>query len=187
MQAAERGLHQHAGASPGYLRPRWETGVGVAVDVYHGLVGPEARGADQGARARSASSRITSATGWYPTRDLLNDRGMNGATAVIDLPRIRSWIEAAGVYGASTKVELFSERATWWKRDPDDVLATWQAAPIGTAASEPIAGKSSSSVISGGHSEANRKYAGSQAGAQRNRWRPFFDHMTDRAKRSAVP
>ena len=43
-----------------------------------------------------------------PTRDLLNDRGMMG-DGVIDLRRIRGWVEAAGFAGYS-EVEIFSER-----------------------------------------------------------------------------
>jgi len=39
---------------------------------------------------------------------------------VIDLPRIRSWVEAAG-YRGFQEVEIFSE-LHWWKRDPDEVL-----------------------------------------------------------------
>ena len=55
-----------------------------------------------------------------PTTDLLNDRGMMG-DGVIDLPRIRGWVEDAG-YSGFHEVEIFSE--DWWKRDPDEVLAT---------------------------------------------------------------
>ena len=47
------------------------------------------------ARRASASSATTSATGCRATRDLFNDRGMMG-DGVIDLPLIRSWVEAAG-------------------------------------------------------------------------------------------
>ena len=43
-----------------------------------------------------------------PTTDLLNDRGMMG-DGVIDLPRIRSWMEAAG-YRGFHEVEIFSAR-----------------------------------------------------------------------------
>ena len=43
-----------------------------------------------------------------PTRDLLNDRGMMG-DGVIEIPRIRGWIEAAGFAGYS-EVEIFSSR-----------------------------------------------------------------------------
>ena len=58
-----------------------------------------------------------------PTTDLLNDRGMMG-DGVIDLPRIRGWMEAAG-YRGMHEVEIFSNH--WWKRDPDVVLATCKA------------------------------------------------------------
>jgi sugar phosphate isomerase/epimerase len=59
-----------------------------------------------------------------PTRDLLNDRGMMG-DGVIDLPRIRGWVEAAG-YTGFQEVEIFSE-LDWWKRDADEVLQTCKA------------------------------------------------------------
>jgi len=54
-----------------------------------------------------------------PTTDLLLDRGMMG-DGVIDLPRIRSWVEAAGFEGY-TEVEIMSAQ-NWWKRDPDEVV-----------------------------------------------------------------
>ena len=41
---------------------------------------------------------------------------------VIDLPRIRGWIEDAG-YTGFHEVEIFSE-LDWWRRDPDEVLQT---------------------------------------------------------------
>ena len=56
-----------------------------------------------------------------PTRDILNDRGMMG-DGVIDIPRIRAWVESAGFAGYS-EVEIFS-RDDWWKRPADEVLAT---------------------------------------------------------------
>jgi sugar phosphate isomerase/epimerase len=56
-----------------------------------------------------------------PTTDLLLDRGMMG-DGVIDLPRIRGWMENAG-YRGPHEVEIFSA-ANWWTRDPDDVLRT---------------------------------------------------------------
>ncbi len=55
-----------------------------------------------------------------PTTDLLLDRGMMG-DGVIDIPMIRSWVEAAG-YAGHVEAEIFSAR-NWWKRDPDEVLA----------------------------------------------------------------
>jgi sugar phosphate isomerase/epimerase len=56
-----------------------------------------------------------------PTADLLLDRGMMG-DGVIDIPLIRSWVEAAG-YRGFHEVEIFSAN-NWWRRDPDEVLAT---------------------------------------------------------------
>ena len=56
-----------------------------------------------------------------PTTDLLNDRGMMG-DGVIDIPRIRGWVEAAGFAGYS-EVEIFSTE-NWWQRDGDEVLDT---------------------------------------------------------------
>jgi sugar phosphate isomerase/epimerase len=53
-----------------------------------------------------------------PTRHLLLDRGMMG-DGVIDLPRIRGLVEAAG-YAGFVEVEIFSH--DWWARDPDEVL-----------------------------------------------------------------
>ena len=41
---------------------------------------------------------------------------------VIDIPRIRGWVEAAG-YRGFNEVEIFSER-NWWKRDPVEVVDT---------------------------------------------------------------
>jgi sugar phosphate isomerase/epimerase len=55
-----------------------------------------------------------------PTKDMLLDRGMMG-DGVIDIPRIRGMVEAAG-YGGLIEVEIFS-RDDWWRRDPEEVLA----------------------------------------------------------------
>jgi len=95
-------------------------GIGVAVDVYHVWWDPKL---EQQIK-RAGKKRILGyhICDWLvPTRDLLNDRGMMG-DGVIDLPRIRSWIEAAG-YAGFHEVEIFSE-LDWWKKNPDDVLAT---------------------------------------------------------------
>jgi sugar phosphate isomerase/epimerase len=93
-------------------------GLGVAVDVYHVWWDPKLEGQIR----RAGKKRILAyhICDWLvPTRDLLNDRGMMG-DGVIDLPRIRSWVEAAG-YTGFQEVEIFSE-LDWWKRDPDEVL-----------------------------------------------------------------
>ena len=54
-----------------------------------------------------------------PTRDLLSDRGMMG-DGVVELKKIRGWVEAAGFDGFS-EVEIFS-MLDWWKRDGGEVL-----------------------------------------------------------------
>ena len=52
------------------------------------------------------------------TVDLLNDRGLMGE-GCIDIPYIRSLVEAAGFDGYH-EVEIFSDRL--WSRDPDAYL-----------------------------------------------------------------
>ena len=97
-------------------------GIGVAVDVYHVWWDPKL---EQQIR-RAGKKRILAyhICDWLvPTRDLLNDRGMMG-DGVIDLPRIRGWVEDAG-YAGFHEVEIFSE-LDWWRRDPDEVLRTAQ-------------------------------------------------------------
>jgi sugar phosphate isomerase/epimerase len=95
-------------------------GVGVAVDVYHVWWDPKLE--QQIRRAGKARILAYHICDWLvPTRDLLNDRGMMG-DGVIDLPRIRGWVEAAG-YAGLQEVEIFSQ-LDWWQRDPDEVLRT---------------------------------------------------------------
>jgi sugar phosphate isomerase/epimerase len=95
-------------------------GLGVAVDVYHLWWDPKLE--QQIKRAGKKRILAYHICDWLvPTRDLLNDRGMMG-DGVIDLPRIRAWVEAAG-YAGFHEVEIFSER-DWWQRDPDEVLRT---------------------------------------------------------------
>ncbi len=93
-------------------------GVGVAVDVYHVWWDPKLESQIR----RAGKKRILAyhICDWLvPTRDLVADRGMMG-DGVIDLPRIRTWVEGAG-YAGFHEVEIFSE-LDWWKRDPDEVL-----------------------------------------------------------------
>ena len=78
------------------------------------LVGPEARRRRSRAPARERLLAFHVCDWLVPTRDLLNDRGMMG-DGVIDLRRIRGWVEAPGFAGYS-EVEIFSN--DWWKR-PD--------------------------------------------------------------------
>ena len=93
--------------------------LGVAVDVYHVWWDPKL--AQQIARAGSRRLLAYHICDWLvPTRDLLNDRGMMG-DGVIDLPRIRGMMAAAG-YAGFHEAEIFS-KLDWWQRDPDEVLA----------------------------------------------------------------
>ena len=93
-------------------------GIGVAVDVYHVWWDPKLE--EQIRRAGRKRVLAYHICDWLvPTRDLVNDRGMMG-DGVIDLPRIRGWVEAAG-YTGFQEVEIFSE-LDWWQRNPDEVL-----------------------------------------------------------------
>ena len=94
--------------------------LGVAVDVYHVWWDPKLEA--QIARAGRARLHAFHVCDWLvPTRDLLNDRGMMG-DGVIEIRRIRAWMEAAGFAGYS-EVEIFSSE-NWWKRPADEVVAT---------------------------------------------------------------
>jgi len=94
-------------------------GIGVAVDVYHVWWDPKLQSQVARAGKRILGYHICD---WLPApRDFFNDRGMMG-DGLIDLPLIRSWVEAAG-YAGFQEVEIFSE-LDWWKRDPDEVLRT---------------------------------------------------------------
>lgn len=96
-------------------------GIGVAIDVYHVWWDPQLE--EQIARAGQMGAIYAHhICDWLvPTTDLLLDRGMMG-DGVIDLPRIRAVIEAAGFHGAQ-EVEIFS-KDNWWTRPGDDVLRT---------------------------------------------------------------
>ena len=103
------------------------SGLGIAVDVYHVWWDPDLRreieraGASENAPGQSRLLAFHLCDWLVPTRDLLLDRGMMG-DGVIDIPLIRSWMEGAG-YRGPHEVEIFSAD-NWWKRDPDEVLAT---------------------------------------------------------------
>lgn len=94
--------------------------LGVAVDVYHVWWDPKLE--RQIARAGRERLLAFHVCDWLtPTTDLLNDRGMMG-DGVIDIPRIRGWVEAQGFAGYS-EVEIFST-ANWWERPHEEVLDT---------------------------------------------------------------
>jgi sugar phosphate isomerase/epimerase len=102
------------------LDPLKTGALGVAVDVYHVWWDPKLQ--QQIERAGQKRLLAFHVCDWLtPTCDLLNDRGMMG-DGVIDIPKIRGWVEAQGFQGYS-EVEIFST-LNWWKRDHAEVLDT---------------------------------------------------------------
>ncbi len=95
--------------------------LGVAVDIYHTWWDPKLQAQIERA-GRDGRVLGFHVCDWLtPTTDLLNDRGMMG-DGVIDIPRIRGWVEDAGYTGYS-EVEIFSVK-NWWLRDCGEVLDT---------------------------------------------------------------
>jgi sugar phosphate isomerase/epimerase len=115
---------QHSGVlddrRSGVLHGQRSGALGVALDVYHVWWDPKLQAQIQRAgRRRLLAFHVCD---WLlPTRDLLNDRGMMG-DGVIDIPRIRGWVEAQG-YAGYSEVEIFSA-TNWWQRDGAEVLDT---------------------------------------------------------------
>jgi len=102
------------------LDPARSGALGVAVDVYHVWWDPKLEA--QIARAGRERLLALHVCDWLtPTAELLNDRGMMG-DGVIDIPRIRGWVEAQG-YAGFSEVEIFST-GNWWKRGGGEVLDT---------------------------------------------------------------
>lgn len=94
--------------------------LGVALDIYHVWWDPKLR--QQIERAGKERLLAYHVCDWLtPTRDLLNDRGMMG-DGVVELRKIRGWVEAAGFAGFS-EVEIFSA-LDWWQRPGEETLAT---------------------------------------------------------------
>lgn len=92
--------------------------LGVALDVYHVWWDPKLQ--QQIARAGRERLLAYHVCDWrLPTRDLLSDRGMMG-DGVIELRKIRGWVEAAGFAGFS-EVEIFSN-LDWWQRPGAETL-----------------------------------------------------------------
>jgi sugar phosphate isomerase/epimerase len=102
------------------LDPGKTGALGVAVDVYHVWWDPKL----QAQIVRAGRDRLLAfhVCDWMtPTTDLLNDRGMMG-DGVIDIARIRGWVEAEGFAGYS-EVEIFST-GNWWRKPHEEVLDT---------------------------------------------------------------
>lgn len=122
MQAAERAcvntLEQALDICD-ELDPGHTGALGVALDVYHVWWDPKL----QSQIKRAGASRLLAyhVCDWLaPTRDLLNDRGMMG-DGVIELKKVRSWMEQAG-YRGDCEVEIFSDY--WWNLPGGEVLDT---------------------------------------------------------------
>ena len=122
MQGAERACIntlEHALDICDALDPGRSGALGVALDVYHVWWDPKLAG--QIARAGRERLLAYHVCDWLvPTRDLLNDRGMMG-DGIVELKKIRAWVEAAG-YAGAIEVEIFPDR--WWSRPADEVLDT---------------------------------------------------------------
>jgi sugar phosphate isomerase/epimerase len=102
------------------LDPAATGALGVAVDVYHVWWDPKL--SEQIRRAGVRRLLAFHVCDWLtPTTDLLLDRGMMG-DGIIELRKIRGWMEAAG-YAGFSEVEIFSAD-NWWQRPGDEVLAT---------------------------------------------------------------
>lgn len=123
MYAADRACvntMEHALDLCDELDPSKSGALGVAVDVYHVWWDPKL----QAQIKRAGKNRLLAfhVCDWMtPTTDLLNDRGMMG-DGVIDIPKIRGWVEAEGFAGYS-EVEIFST-GNWWRKDHAEVLDT---------------------------------------------------------------
>ncbi|CAN7192080.1 sugar phosphate isomerase/epimerase [Acidovorax sp. LjRoot66] len=123
MQAADRACIntlEHALDICDALDAQKTGALGVALDVYHVWWDPKL--AQQIARAGRERLLAFHVCDWrLPTRDLLSDRGMMG-DGVIELRKIRQWVEAAGFAGYA-EVEIFSA-LDWWQRTGEDTLDT---------------------------------------------------------------
>ena len=136
MQAAERAcintLEQALDLCD-ELDPDQTGALGVAVDAYHVWWDPKLQAQIARAGNTKGKHRLLA---WHvcdwltPTRDMLNDRGMMG-DGVIELRKIRGWMEAAG-YAGFSEVEIFSNR-NWWLRSGSVVLDTCIARHQGVA------------------------------------------------------
>ena len=120
MYAGDRAVVNTTGQALDICDRLGNQGLGVALDVYHVWWDPEIEAQIRRAGAeRLAAFHICD---WLvPTTDLLEDRGMMG-DGVIDIPKIRGWVEAQGFAGYS-EVEIFSS-GNWWQKDSAEVLDT---------------------------------------------------------------
>jgi len=98
--------------------------VGIAVDVYHVWWDPDLEAEIKLAGQLGLIFAFHVCDWLTDTRHLLTDRGLMGE-GVIDIPRIRGWVEAAGFRGFN-EVEIFSERL--WAIDQSEYVKQIAAA-----------------------------------------------------------
>ena len=92
--------------------------VGVAVDVYHLWWDPALKEEIERCAAQKYLFAFHVCDWNVPTIDFLNDRGLMG-DGCINIPEIRSWVEAAGFKGYN-EVEIFSDK--FWASDQKEYL-----------------------------------------------------------------
>jgi sugar phosphate isomerase/epimerase len=92
--------------------------VGVAVDVYHLWWDPTLKTEIERCAAQKHLFAFHVCDWNVPTIDFLNDRGLMGE-GCINIPEIRSWVEAAGFNGYN-EVEIFSDK--FWATDQKEYL-----------------------------------------------------------------
>jgi sugar phosphate isomerase/epimerase len=92
--------------------------VGVAVDVYHLWWDPDLQTGIQRCAENNHLFAFHICDWNVPTTDFLNDRGLMG-DGCINIPEIRSWVEAAGFNGYH-EVEIFSDK--YWATDQHEYL-----------------------------------------------------------------
>lgn len=93
--------------------------IGVAIDIYHLWWDPSLETEIQRCGRHNNIFAFHVCDWKTPTTDLLLDRGLMGE-GCIDIPQIRSWIEAAGFDGF-IEVEIFSTR--YWQQDQQKFLS----------------------------------------------------------------
>lgn len=92
--------------------------VGVAIDVYHLWWDPALKEEIERCAGQKHMFAFHVCDWNVPTVDMLNDRGLMGE-GCINIPEIRSWIEATGFKGYN-EVEIFSDK--FWETDQKEYL-----------------------------------------------------------------
>jgi sugar phosphate isomerase/epimerase len=102
------------------MREALGDGVGLVVDLWHVWWDPNLKA--ELARAGGDNLLGFHICDWrVPLTDRFQDRAMMG-DGLIDIPQIEGWMREAGFAGWN-EIEIFSA-GDWWKRDPDEFLAT---------------------------------------------------------------